>query len=356
MFSKILDLSRFDLSKDAQNMIIGFPHPAPEIGGPGTFQTRICQVLKDKGHQIIYPEHRQIPDVILVVGGTRKLQWIWKCKQQGAKVVLRLDGLNWQHRLESKKSWAYWRAEAVNLLVQTIRKHFADVVVYQSEFIRQWWQFRYGSSLKPEHVIYNATDLNLFSPLASQNKESSKPDILCIEGSIHDNPLTREVLSKLPTRLVESSICSDFKVYGKASTDLRHFMDSVEGLNYRGTVQRSEIPEMMRGNHLFLPLEPQPPCPNAVIEALASGLPVVGFDTGSLRELVPPEAGILVPYGGDAWAIDKPDVDALQSAIEELVPQMKTFQIRARQVAEERFDIDQMTDNYLHVIKSCLNS
>ena len=332
-------------------MIIGFPHQPPKIGGPGTFQTRLCDTLRKKGHQIIYPHSKQIPDIIMVVGGTKNLLWLWKCQQKGTKIVLRLDGLHWQHRLESMRSVAYWRAEAINFLVQTIRRYFADIVIYQSEFIRKWWQFRYGSSQKPESIIYNATDLNLFKPTPTKH---AKPGILCIEGSIPDNYLTREILSTLPKKLVLSGVCSDFKIYGHASKDLQRLMDSIEHVKYEGIVERSQIPEIMRGDCIFLPLEPHPPCPNAVIEALASGLPVVGFDTGSLSELVSPETGTLVPYGGDAWAIEKPDVEALFSAIELLVPQRKKFQKQAREEAEKRFDAVQMTEKYLAVIESCL--
>ncbi len=62
-------------------------------------------------------------------------------------------------------------------------------------------------------------------------------------------------------------------------------------------VKREHIPWLMRSSHLLFSAEVNPPCPNSVIEALACGLPVIGFDTGSLSEIVQGGAGRLVPYG-----------------------------------------------------------
>ena len=56
-------------------MIIGFPNKATARGGPGSFQTRISMALKEQGWKIVYPEDNILPDVILVVAGTRKLNW-----------------------------------------------------------------------------------------------------------------------------------------------------------------------------------------------------------------------------------------------------------------------------------------
>ena len=57
--------------------------------------------------------------------------------------------------------------------------------------------------------------------------------------------------------------------------------------------------------------EVNPPCPNSVIESLACGLPVIGFDSGSLKELVTDDAGCIVPYGSNPWKLETPDISAL---------------------------------------------
>ena len=57
-------------------------------------------------------------------------------------------------------------------------------------------------------------------------------------------------------------------------------------IEWLGVVPGDKIPYYNRSAHMYFSAELNPPCPNSVIEALACGLPVVGYDTGSLQELV----------------------------------------------------------------------
>ncbi len=70
----------------------------------------------------------------------------------------------------------------------------------------------------------------------------------------------------------------------------------------------SAFPEIDRSAHMLFSADLNAACPNSVIEAMACGLPVAGFDTGALNELIVGDAGRLVPYGGDPWRLEKPDI------------------------------------------------
>jgi glycosyltransferase involved in cell wall biosynthesis len=121
-------------------------------------------------------------------------------------------------------------------------------------------------------------------------------------------------------------------------------------LEFLGVIQRERIPELMRSSHLLFSAEINPPCPNSVIEALACGLPVVGFDTGSLRELIGEAGGRLVPYGGNPWKLEQPDVPALAQATTEILQEQERYRKAARARAEVRFGLDTMVDEYLKVL------
>jgi glycosyltransferase involved in cell wall biosynthesis len=83
------------------------------------------------------------------------------------------------------------------------------------------------------------------------------------------------------------------------------------------------------------------------VEALACGLPVVAFDTGALRELIPPGAGAIVAYGGDPWKLDPPDLDALARAAAETLKNQQSLSLGARNHAQESLGLDLMVQRYL---------
>jgi glycosyltransferase involved in cell wall biosynthesis len=87
-----------------------------------------------------------------------------------------------------------------------------------------------------------------------------------------------------------------------------------------------------------------------VIESLACGLPVVGFDSGSLRELVSDEAGIIVPYGADPWKLQTPNIPALAEAVTEVLRDQPRFREAARARAESALGVNGMVDSYLKVL------
>ena len=121
-------------------------------------------------------------------------------------------------------------------------------------------------------------------------------------------------------------------------------------IRYMDTITREQIPWMMRSSHFLFPAEVNPPCPNSVIEALACGLPVVGFYTGSLPELVQGDAGRLVPYGADQWKLQKPDIPMLAEVAAEVLQNQPQFRKAARERAELALGVGKMVEEYLRVL------
>jgi glycosyltransferase involved in cell wall biosynthesis len=121
-------------------------------------------------------------------------------------------------------------------------------------------------------------------------------------------------------------------------------------INFMDTVKREHIPWLMRSSHLLFSAEVNPPCPNSVIEALACGLPVIGFDTGSLSELVQGDAGRLAPYGANQWKLEQPDIQALSDAADQVLQGNEKFRKSAREQAEKNLGLEHMVDEYLKVL------
>jgi len=74
---------------------------------------------------------------------------------------------------------------------------------------------------------------------------------------------------------------------------LRHrpYLTTLESLD------RQSLANLLRLSDLFLFSSLNPPCPNAVLEAVACGLPVVSFDDGAMSELLDHQPELLAPAG-----------------------------------------------------------
>ena len=77
---------------------------------------------------------------------------------------------------------------------------------------------------------------------------------------------------------------------------------------------------------------------------------MVAFNTGALSELVPASAGRVVPYGGDPWNLDPPDMIPLADAAAEILRDLPKFQAGARAHATSALGLDKMVERYLEVL------
>ena len=77
---------------------------------------------------------------------------------------------------------------------------------------------------------------------------------------------------------------------------------------------------------------------------------MVGFDSGSIRELVIEDSGRIVPYGGDPWKLESPDIPALADAAQDVLKNQEQFRRSARERAESVFGLDKMVDAYLKIL------
>jgi len=236
-----------------------------------------------------------------------------------------------------------------------IRSRFADRVIYQSQFIRSWWEHWHGIAKAPANVIINGVDLNFYSPDGAQERPTDRFRMLLLEGSLagglnaglfHGIAVAEKLAEKFPMEVVVAGRVDD------ATQKRINSALSVANLSVKflGTIPREQIPQLARSSHLMYCAEVNPPCPNSVIEALACGLPVIGFDSGSLKELVTGDAGRIVPYGGNPWKLETPDISALAVSAEEVLTKQNQFRAAARTRAESAFGLDQMVDAYLKIL------
>jgi len=322
------------------------------LGGPASFQARLSAVLTSRGYLITHDALDPTNNVILVIGGTRQLGILRQAKQNGVRIVQRLNGMNWVHRRKFTGFKHFLRAEVNNWILTTIRG-MADQIVYQSNFSQDWWLRKRGETRAPGKVIYNGVDLEQFSPAGKEHPPLDHYRILMVEGNLgggYEGGLDAavEMVLLLNRRM---STKTELMVVGSASRSLKEkYQKRGLEIGWRGVVKREEIPAIDRSAHLLFSSDINAACPNSVIEALACGLPVISYDTGALPELVSADAGCIARYGSNPWKLQKPDIHSLADAAQEVLAGQAAYRNAARGLAERKFDIQSITDQYLKVL------
>lgn len=327
-------------------------------GGMASFRLKFEAGLKKRNIDVTYRLDDSF-DAALVIAGTRFIPDLKRIKQRGIRLVQRLDGVNWVHRVKWSGIRYTTRAIYGNFMLSLIRNHFADRVIYQSQFIKTWWEDWYGIANKPSDVIINGVDLDFYNP----NGEHERPDnvyrMLLLEGSLarglnsglfHGVAVAEKLAEKFPIEVVVAGTVDETTQKQINSKISVNSVAKKISLKFLGTVPREKIPHLIRSSHLMYCAEVNPPCPNSVIESLACGLPVIGFDSGSLKELVGDSAGVIVPYGANPWKLETPDISALALSASEVLEKQDQFRVSARKRAESEFGLDKMVESYLKVL------
>ncbi len=315
-------------------------------GGPSTFQKNFEEFLKKESIEVIYPEDNIKPDLIFIISGTRRLFWLFSKKISGVKILQRLDGMNWKYNDKSISFPETIKQKIQNLTIAFIRRFLADHVVYQSKFIERWWNEKYGIH-RNNSVIINGTSLS--EEFERESFQSDKIIITCIEGNIQNDQVTISSLNYLNEVVSKNPKIDKIEIYGDSSL-IENIKKNFKNISFEGHIPRENVKKMLISNkRIFFLLELNPPCPNSMIEAISAGLPCIGFDTGSFKELLS-GAGRTINYNANVWRLEIPDFSAINDEINEVINRYDFYRSVAFEVSK-KYDIHQMLSNYFSVVK-----
>ena len=330
---------------------------AKSLGGPRTFQRNLIAWAEKTGAaEIHFDPTREDIGAYLVIGGPKKyLKQLLRARRKGIPVVHRLNGMNWIHRRRKCGLGYFLRAEAANLAIAFYRRFVCDRIIYQSPFCEKRWNTVYGQVRKPVKVIFNGTDLSGFTPGGSLPDLSECIRIVLAEGSFRYGmdfglDAAAELAAGLTKRfglkiIVHVAGKTDAEAEKRIARQAAASGGAVEFV-FEGICSREKLIALEQNAALFFSSEIHAACPNAVIEALSCGLPVIGFDTGAQKDVVE-NGGIIVPYGADPWKLEKPDCGPLTDAAEKVIRENPAFRKAARRRAEAAFSMDRTASEYI---------
>ena len=258
-------------------------------------------------------------------------------KARGVKFVWNQNGVAYP-------AWAGPFTDDVNDPMRALLRE-ADYVVYQSAFCRASADRLLGSACCPSEVLFNPVDTALFSPA-----ETPPPlaEIRLLAMGTHTYADRVLVTLRCLAELRRAGRAARLTIAGAmqwphAAEEVRRTIDELglrELVTLRPAFSQSEAAEMCRAHHVLLHPKYMDPCPTVVIEALASGLPVVGPVSGGLPELVDAGSGRLLPVPEDWGQMHSPDPSAMAAAVGEIAADWPGFSALARQRALALFRVE----------------
>lgn len=289
-------------------------------GGVYTFVQNLLSWLQQHGVAVTR-DVDDVYDVLFVNSWIVPYATIRRAKQRqpAIRVVQRVDGAAVDYGSDAANDRAQARA---NLL--------ADLTIFQSEYSRYSTTTKFHVIAQDGPVIYNPVDIALFTPGGPCRDWGPPPRIACASWSVNRKKGTWQVDELAAAHPdVEFVLCGRFE----GITDRPN-------VRQLGHLDRGAMADALRSCDLFLNLSENDPCPNVVLEALASGLPVIYKPSGGVPELV-----------GDCGA-PMADLRAFRAIVDGVQKQRDVLSAMARQRATTVFAPDIIFPRYLSAMRT----
>lgn len=243
-----------------------------------------------------------------------------------------------------ESSYSKFRIPSRSFSIEKLRDTLAGVVAVSSKNMNEAIRLGYAKASCTE-VFPNAADLQLYKKKDKEmcRKKLGLPKeafiIICV-GQFIERKGQRRILAALDI-LKNDNIKTVF--IGKGDDVLEH-----NSIVFQGIVQNSLIPEYLNAADIFVLPTLKEGCCNAIIEALACGLPVISSDRTFNYDVLNSKNSILV---------DPCDVNAIANAIKVLYDNKKKRESMALQSYStgRKLSIEERAQNILYFINKKMN-
>lgn len=296
---------------------ICIPMPCRAEGGRHTFVANLKAYLEEK--DIAYTEDMEDGYDILFTNS-----WVVPYEEI-RRVKARRPELRVVHRVDGSAR-DYGRFDDADHLQARVNM-LADMTIFQSLYSRYSTTEKFTVIQGDGPVIHNPVDVNMFRPHGSFYPVKGKTKVCNAAFSTNRKKGTwriGELAQKHPD--VSFVLCGQY-------LDLPP-LPNIQPLGYLG---RSELAAAMRSCDVFLHLAEKESCPNVVLEAMASGLPILYKDSGGTPELV-----------GECGTVLSEDTFRQQIAV--LMKERERLSAAARERAVREFSPHRIFAQYLEAM------
>ena len=189
----------------------------------------------------------------------------------------------------------------------------AAALVLPSSFLLEVFA-RHGM---PGRVVPNIIDLHRFRPAAAPREAGDAPHLVVARNlePIYGNDVALQAFA----RILEHFPAARLTVAGSGPeaaslAELARTLGIAERVHFTGRLDRDQMAALYRDAHLMLNASRVDNMPNAILEALASGVPVVSSDVGGIPHMVRDRHTAMLVPPDDAPALADAALDVLRDA------------------------------------------
>jgi glycosyltransferase involved in cell wall biosynthesis len=233
-------------------------------------------------------------------------------------------------------------------------------VFYQSEFCRRCAEKFLGPREGDSEILFNGVDTSQFRPAASYAVGRSFRFL--VTGKFGASTAYRLIssvdgLAAARAGGLEVSLTIAGLIEPTVAADIRRKIDELglaASVSVTGPYSGAQAPAIYQAADAYLMTKYNDPCPNAVLEAMASGLPVLYSQSGGVPEQVGSEAGIGLPVPETFEEDLAPSPDAIAEGMAAMIRGRESMAAAARRRAVEQFDLAQWLARHETVFRSLL--
>ena len=272
--------------KQAENkktgyLFIPFKEYVRKIGGPSTFMQNLEGYLKEKqfNYYSNFKHLEKARGIFFPVSFDKYFLDFFK--QNSFPVIQRLDGVYYP----SKHGQAF---EELNKDIRDIYQNYADFIIFQSNYCRQQCFEMFGEKPPGKYsIIINGADKKIFFPSRINiNGKAAVPEIFRIitTGSFRNVDMIEPVILALDE--LSKNCRFILTIAGPVLNDKIRRLLNRKYIRHISKASLMQIARYLRASDILVYSHLNPPCPNSVIEAICCGIPVAGFKSGAMRELL----------------------------------------------------------------------
>lgn len=238
----------------------------------------------------------------------------------------------------------------------------ADYVFWQSEFSRSTANKFLGERKGPGEILFNAVDLDSFKPKSHSMNLPTTVNFLIVGKFDYDKFYAiKPAIVALKNNLTLNynfhlSIAGYMdSIVKKRTLEIAEELGVSNFISLMGKYSQTEAPVIYKNANVLIHLKYLDPCPNVVIEGMASGLPVIYSDSGGTKELVKGEAGTPIK---SVINFEQPpipvDPSVLSLSMIEILDQYASRSRYARELAEKNFSLKLWHQQHVKIFETYL--